>query len=126
LSVKFEIDVGGIENFHAKMMHLPESVQEKVYEALNSIARDIVIKAKALCPVRTGRLMQSIYAQVTRDMVLKVGAYAPYAIFQELGTRNIPPRQFLTRAVLENAPRLVMLMYQAFQLAAEEAAKINE
>jgi hypothetical protein len=105
------------------MQYLPSYMQDEVYNALNSIGQDIVIKAKALAPVRTGRLLHSIYFQVTRDLVLKVGCYVPYAYFQEFGTSRIAPRQFLTRALLENAPRIVALIYAALQKAAEEASK---
>ena len=117
------MDIGGIEEFRRRIMYLPESTRDQICKAFNSIAQDIVIRAKALCPVRTGRLMHSIYAHVSRDMVLKVGAYAPYALYVEFGTRRMAARLFLTRAVTENMPRLATLMCEAMRLAAQEAAK---
>jgi len=123
VSVQLKMDLGGIEEFRAKMMYLPEDIRHRIYETMNSIAQDIVIRAKQLCPVRTGRLMHSIYAHVSRDMVLKVGATAPYAIYQEFGTRYIEPRAFLTQAIMENIPKLAMLMREALRLAIEEASK---
>jgi len=122
LSIQLKMEIGEIEEFRAKMMRLPEDMRHRVYEAMNSIAQDIVIRAKELCPVRTGRLMHSIYAHVSREWIMKVGAYAPYAIYQELGTRYIEPRGFLTQAIMENMPRLVMLMHEALRLAITETA----
>jgi len=115
------MDIGGIEDFRAKMMRLPEDIRHRVYEAMNSIAQDIVVRAKELCPIRTGRLMHSIYAHVSRDWTMKVGATAPYAIYQELGTRYIEPRVFLTEAIVENTPRLLSLMAEALKLAMQDA-----
>ena len=123
MSVQLKMDLGGIEEFRAKMMYLPEDIRHRIYETMNNIAQDIVIRAKQLCPVRTGRLMHSIYAHVSRDMILKVGATAPYAIYQEFGTRYIEPRAFLTQAIMENIPKLAMLMREALRLAIEEASK---
>jgi len=123
VSVQLKMDIGGIEEFRMKTMVLPEHIRRHIYLAMNSIAHDIVIRAKQLCPVRTGRLMHSIYAHVSREMILKVGATAPYAIYQEFGTRYIEPRAFLTQAILENMPRLAALMHQALDMAIEEAAR---
>jgi HK97 gp10 family phage protein len=123
MSIQLKMDIGGIEEFRAKIMYLPEDIRRRVYEAMNSITYDIVRRAKELCPVRTGRLMHSIYGHVNRDLVMKVGATAPYAIYQEFGTRYIEPRAFLTQAIMENMPRLAALMRQALELAIKEASK---
>ena len=123
MSIQIKMDIGGIEELRAKMHYLDSSMRDRVYHALNSIANDIVIRAKALAPVKTGRLMHSIYAHVSRDWVLKVGATAPYARYQEFGTRFIQPRAFLTQALLENLPRLSLVIAEALRLAIQEASK---
>ena len=123
MSIQIKMDIGGIEEFRVKMHYLDSAMRDRVYHAFNSIARDIVIRAKALAPYRTGRLMHSIYAHVSRDWILKVGATAPYAIYQEAGTRHIQPRLFLTQAIMENLPRLAIVATEALRRAIQEASK---
>jgi len=117
------MDIGGIEEFCVKMHYLDSSMRDRVHHTLNSITQDVVIRAKALAPFRTGRLMHSIYAHVSRDWILKVGAACPYAIYQELGARYIHPRLFLTTAIMENLPRLAYVISEALRLAIQEASK---
>jgi len=77
--------------------------------------------ARARCPVRTGRLRDSIYARV-QDWILQLGATAPYAIYQELGTRYISPREFLKSAVWLRMQSLVNRINRAVGDAIREAS----
>jgi len=120
LSVEFRIE--GAEDFARKMRKLDEATREYVQEALVQTAQQVMFRARQLAPVRTGRLMQSIYAEVIYKWVVKVGCYVPYALFQEFGTRYISPRYFLTRALQESAPKLVSIVNLALQHAIAEAA----
>jgi HK97 gp10 family phage protein len=122
LSVVFRITVEGAEDFARKMERLDLSTQNFIRQALMETAEDIVLRAQQLAPVRTGWLMQNIYARVIDKCVVKVGCYVPYAFFQEFGTSRIPARLFLTRALQENAPKLVSIMSLALQRAAAEAS----
>jgi HK97 gp10 family phage protein len=122
LSVEFQVTIEGAEDFARKMRRLDEGTQEYVQQALMQTAQEVMFRARQFAPVRTGRLMQSIYAQVIYKYVVKVGCYVPYALFQEFGTRNVPPRYFLTRALQESAPKLVSIMSLALQRAAVEAS----
>jgi HK97 gp10 family phage protein len=60
--------------------------------------------------------------QVVDKYTVKVGCYVPYALFQEFGTSRIPARFFLTRALQENAPKLVSIMSLALRHAAAEVS----
>ena len=113
MTVKIDIDASEVEQFAEALRQMPEQLREKFAEALGEIGRQIVVRARAYAPVRTGALRASIYQTVTRDLVLRVGAYVYYAIFQEYGTRYIAPRYFLTRAIQENFPLLVFAMGEA-------------
>jgi HK97 gp10 family phage protein len=122
MSIAFTVEVSDLEDFTRKMQRLDNATQEFVQDALNQTAQEIMFRARQLAPVRTGRLMQSIYAQVICQWVVKVGCYVPYALFQELGTRYIHPRYFLTRALQESAPKLFSILSLALQRAAAEAS----
>jgi hypothetical protein len=91
LTVKIEVDVSDVEAFAEALRQMPEQLRERFAGVLGEIGQQIVVRARAYAPVRTGALRASIYQTVTRDLVLRVGAYVYYAIFQEFGTRYIAP-----------------------------------
>jgi HK97 gp10 family phage protein len=122
LSVEFRITVEGAEDFARKMSKLDDVTKEFIRQALMETAEEIVLRAQQLAPVRTGWLMQNIYARIMDKCVVRVGCYVPYALFQELGTSRISARFFLTHALQENAPKLVSIMSLALRRAAAEAS----
>jgi HK97 gp10 family phage protein len=121
MSIQFRVELSGVEDFAAKMRTLNEAMQNCVQDALNQTAQQVVSRARELAPVRTGRLMAGIYAQIIYKWVVKVGCMVPYALFQEFGTRYISPRYFLTRALAENASNFMFIVSAALERAAEEA-----
>ncbi len=86
-------------------------------------ANAVAIRARQLAPVRTRQLMQSIYAIGAAQWAVKVGAYAPYALFVEFGATHNQPRYFLTRALQESVPQLLSAISIAVQRAVEEASQ---
>lgn len=55
-------------------------------------------QAQSLAPVKTGALRSSLYYRVeARTLVVGVGV--PYGIFQEFGTRNVPPHPYMRPAL---------------------------
>lgn len=63
--------------------------------------------------VATGRLRQSIQAQIERregGVVGMVGSGLDYAVYLELGTRAMAPRSFLRPAVEEARPELERIL----------------
>ena len=104
-----------------KLIRLDEAMKRKVHEAMLFEAEAMKTMARERCPVRTGRLRDSIYAKV-RDGILQLGATAPYAIYQELGTRHIMPREFLKNAVWLRMQSLVNRVNRAIGEAVREAS----
>jgi HK97 gp10 family phage protein len=121
MSIQFRVELSGVEDFAAKMRALDEAMQNCVQDALNQTGQAVVRRAQELAPVRTGRLIAGIYAQIIYKWVVKVACMVPYALFQELGTRYISPRYFLTRALAENASNFMFIVSAALERAAEEA-----
>jgi HK97 gp10 family phage protein len=123
LSVQVTVDVTGIDEFQEKMLRLDEEFRDEVQDALIRTAEAVSIRAQELAPVRTGRLISNIFVVVISLWLVRVICRVPYAIFQELGTRYIAPRYFMTRALAEYAPQFMAIVGAAL---AEAAAEVSE
>jgi len=121
MSVEMEIHVKGLPELREKLNRLDHSMKLRVHEALQFEAEAMKNIARARCPIRTGRLRDSIYARVG-DWILELGATAPYAVYQELGTRFISPRKFLENAVWLRMQSLVNRINRAVGEAIREAS----
>lgn len=121
MSVNMEIHVEGLSALREKLVKLDDNMKRKVQEAMEFEAEAMKTVARERCPVRTGRLRDSIYANV-QDWILQLGATAPYAIYQELGTRYIRPRAFLKNAVSLRMQSLVNRINRALAEAIREAS----
>ena len=121
MSVEMEIHIDGLPELRKKLNRLDDGMKRNVHDAMQFEAEAMKNVARARCPVRTGRLRDSIYAKV-RDWILQLGATAPYAIYQELGTRYIRPRAFLKNAVSLRMQSLVNRINQAINGAIREAS----
>lgn len=63
--------------------------------------------AKKNAPVKTGNLRDSINYEVNeQDKSVTIGTNVSYAPYIELGTKNIKPTFFLTRALAENINKI--------------------
>ena len=121
MSIEMEIHVKGVSELREKLNRLDGSMKLRVHEAMQFEAEAMKNVARARCPVRTGRLRDSIYAKV-ENWVLELGATAPYAVYQELGTRFIRPRKFLENAVWLRIQSLVNRINDALREAIREAS----
>jgi hypothetical protein len=70
---------------------------------LGTISRQIRKDAQAYCPVRTGRLRESIHVSSQRgtnkQLWYTIYSHLDYAVYQEYGTRHIAPRAFMGKAL---------------------------
>jgi len=121
MSVEYEVKVDGIEELKTKIERLDSALQAKVHNRMKEQAEIMKTLAQSLAPVRTGRLRNSIYAQV-EDWIAKVGASAPYAVYQEFGTRFIQPVRFLSRAIEMQSQSMISAIDQAIDSAIREAS----
>jgi HK97 gp10 family phage protein len=121
VSVEMEIHIEKLPALREKLIRLDEAMKQKVHDAMLFEAEAMKNVARARCPVRTGRLRDSIYANV-RDWILELGATAPYAVYQELGTRHIRPRAFLKNAVWLRMQSLVNRVNRVIGEAIREAS----
>lgn len=120
MSVEMEMHLEGLPELRQKLEQLDDGLKHHVQEAMLFEAEAMKNVAKARCPVRTGRLRDSIYAKV-RNWVIRLGATASYAVYQEFGTRYARGRRFLSSAVELRMPVLVNRLNRVIGQAIREA-----
>lgn len=121
MSVDMEIHIDGVPELRQKLDRLDDGLKRNVHDDMQFEAEAMKNVARARCPVRTGRLRDSIYAKV-RGWILQLGATAPYGIYQELGTRYIQARRFLRNAVELRMQSLINRINRAIRGAIGEAS----
>ena len=121
MSIDMEMHIDGLPELREKLKRLDDGMKRNVHQAMLFEAEAMKNTARARCPVRTGRLRDSIYAKV-RDWILELGATAPYAAYLERGTRFIKPHRFLANAVWLRMQSLVNRVNRAIGDAIREAS----
>lgn len=97
VSVKLE----GVKEAIVKLNSLDKKTSKKLHKLVLTSAIKIHNKAKEKAPVRTGALRNSITYELEDEYTAKIGAYMPYAIYVEFGTRKMEARPYLTPAFEE-------------------------
>ncbi len=118
---ELNVKIDGIPELRSKLDRLDESIREQVRYALALEGEGLKNTAKSLCPVRTGYLRSTIYAQM-EDWTLKVGASARYAAYVEFGTRRMEARRFLGSALELRMQSIVDAVNRAINGAIREAS----
>jgi len=121
VSVEMEMHIEGVPELREKLNQLDDNMKRDVQDAMRFEAEAMKNVARARCPVRTGRLRDSIFAKV-EEWTVKLGATAPYAVYQEFGTRYVQPRRFLSNAVESRMQSLVNRVSRAIRQAIGEAS----
>jgi len=81
---------------------LDELQTEAAQKILDAVGEQAEIRAKAIVPVRTGRLQNSIhYEPMIYGREGWLMADAPYAAYVELGTARMAAQPYLRPAVME-------------------------
>ncbi len=78
-------------------------------------ARKIEAKTKAGAPVDTGFLRNSIEVEKPRDLMRVITDGTLYGVFQELGTRFIAAKNFMTKAAESEAEAYFNLIAGLFK-----------
>jgi len=121
MSVEMEMHIAGVLELGQKLTRLDDDMKRNVQDVMRYEAEAMKNSARARCPVRTGRLRDSIFANV-EEWAVKVGASAPYAVYQEFGTRYVRPRLFLSNTVESRMQSLISRVSLAIKQAISEAS----
>jgi len=112
------LKIEGIEELERKMNIADREITIRVHRVLYDLGVSIRNLAKALAPVKTGRLRISIFMNIV-GWVVRIGATVPYAVFQEFGTRYIMAKRFLRTAIEAYQDQVVPRIREAIQEAIE-------
>lgn len=104
-----DFDFSEVRALGSRMQSAGGRVGARAAAALRKTAYDIEADAKALAPVDTGNLRNSISTTIGGDgrtgaMTAEVGPTAEYGIYQEYGTSTQPGTPFLGPAFDRRAP----------------------
>ena len=85
---------------------IQDIVNGVIGDRLERTGEVVVQRARSLAPVKTGALRDSIdwivlHGEGGDRSELRIQIGVPYGIYQEFGTRNIPPHPFIRPALLE-------------------------
>lgn len=81
-----------------------EALREAPDVYMRIVAREVAADARSFAPVDTGRLRNSIEVG-GRDGYLVVFSTVEYAAYQEFGTRHLPARGFMAKALAKARAR---------------------
>lgn len=112
-----EIDVTELIEFAGELATQSGTLGARASAAVRKTAYDIEADAKALAPVDTGALKNSISTDLEGDgrnasMTAEIGPTVDYAIFQEYGTSRTAPQPFMRPAFDRRAPGLAAAFEQ--------------
>ena len=96
-----------------------KSVEDAISKALTASALLVEGQAKALCPVDTGNLRNSITHEVEGNEA-RVGTNISYAIYQELGTSKMAAQPFLNPALEQNKGNIKKIFADALKEAVRD------
>ena len=97
-----------------------KAIREAVLDGVRSFADQTESIAKGQVPVDTGRLRESIRAEVEDDgdsVSMALSANTDYATYVELGTRRMPARPYIRPAVIQHTDVAVACIATAVENA---------
>lgn len=100
------IDSGVLKGLNAAQ----KKIVKNVYNAMQIASNIIVDSAKVKCPVRTGRLRNSIDFKVnisSHNIVSEIGTDVYYSGYVEFGTVRMAARPYLRPALTENKQKIL-------------------
>ncbi|HTB05346.1 MAG TPA: HK97-gp10 family putative phage morphogenesis protein [Bacteroidia bacterium] len=107
----FTIQINGIDKLQDTFAQASDDLVEQVQEAIADTSQQLVELAKENCPVKTGKLRDSIAAEISDDgMSATITADVSYAPYVEYGPHAKP---FLNPAFEEISPQLVSVLSDA-------------
>lgn len=94
---------------------LPKWMLEKARLEIGKHAFAIQANTAANAPVDTGALKNSITAEKENENLWTISDGVEYGVYQELGTRHIPAKRFMTQACEQEADKFFEDVKRALQ-----------
>ena len=93
---------------------IAESLSENIGEIIASGAQRVCESAKAVCPVDTGALRESISVECSGNRA-EISANTDYASYVEFGTSKMAPQPYLVPSLIEQSDSVLEAMAQAIE-----------
>lgn len=93
-----------------RLPELQGQLRQQASAAIRKAAYDVEAHAKAVVPVDTGNLKNSIQTTMEGDLTATVGTHVEYAPYVELGTHKMAARPYLGAAAEAVRPSLETAM----------------
>lgn len=90
-----------------------EAIDQQLQKGLEAVGLAAEGYAKALCPVDTGRLRNSITHQLDGDKAVYIGTNVEYGPYVEMGTSTRDEKPFLRPAATDHASEYSQIMKSA-------------
>lgn len=108
----------GSGRFTWRGAEVANALEQALQDAMQETAVEAKSEAQAICPVDTGLLRSSIFADVdarggSHRRTLVLGADAPYALYVILGTSRAPAQDFIRPVMDRIAPKLTQRLRAA-------------
>jgi len=110
--MQFSVDPSQIIKLDAELAAASAVVVKKVSTAIAKTALDIEADSKALCPVDTGFLRNSISSDI-KPLEAEIGPTAEYGAYVEYGTSRAGPQPYITPSFDRRSSSLVSAIEQA-------------
>ncbi len=110
--MEIRVDVKGGAAAAGLLLSIADVMKEKVSAAMAEGGMMVETDAKAMAPVDTGALRESI-TSVPSDMRCEIGTNVEYGIYQEFGTYKMAAHPYLVPALEGNEQAIIGLIAAA-------------
>ena len=118
--------IKGLDSLMAKLNAMGGNVIDALGEAVATTGIIAQADARAFVAVDTGALKASISSDIdftATSVEAKVFTNSPYALYQEMGTVNMPAHPYMMPAINDNKSTFEYLAKRELQRAIRKAAK---
>jgi len=99
-----------IEIKYNNLPRIAERLPDAVSAIIRKAALDVEANAKAVVPVDTGKLKNSITSEFLSPTLVIVAPHTDYAVYVEFGTRRMRARPYMRPAAEKVAPAFMEAM----------------
>lgn len=102
--VMLDIKWDGMDDLIRRIERQPVEIKQEADNILKNTSLRVEKRAKYYAPYDTGYLEQNIMAEPQGNLAYTVTSKAEYSVYQEWGTRKMPPHPFMIPAMEQEKP----------------------
>lgn len=102
--IKVDLKWDGMDKLINRIEKQPAAIQKEAGGIIQNTALRVEKRAKEMAPRDTGYLLNHIKAEKTDELGADVVSQAEYSIYNEMGTRKMPPHPYMRPAMEQESP----------------------